>query len=204
MPLQIAGDRMFIRRLVSLALALVLLIAAAPSARAEEDKPPAAVEEVLFNSDGNSVLVSFKGRNLVSDQLVRTIESGLPVRFVYEVRFVRKAGYLTSGVLSDTKIERVLEKDNLKNLYRITENGVGADITDFTAAIERLGKVEGLPVAALSDLIPEKRYQAEIQIKLEEFRLPFHLHRILPFFSAWDVTTPWKTVRIPPDFLGKP
>lgn len=169
-----------------------------------EEQGGAVVDDVVFGRNDRAVTVGFVIRNLASEQLVKTLESGLPVRFVYEIRFVRKAGYLTSGVLSDTKFERVLEKDNLKNLYRITENDVGTDVADFAAAIQMLGRVDDLPVAGLSELLPEKRYQVEIQVKLEEFRLPFHIHRILPFFSAWDVTTPWKTVRLPPEYTGRP
>jgi Domain of unknown function (DUF4390) len=195
---------MVIPRITTVILALALVFAALSPVRAEEEKSGAVVDEVVFSKNDRAVLVGFRIRNLASEQLIKTLESGLPVRFVYEVRFVRKAGYLTSGVLSDIKFERVLEKDNLKNLYRITEMDVGTDIADFAVAIDRLGRVDDLPVAAHSELIPEKRYQVEIQVKLEEFRLPFHIHRILPFFSAWDVTTPWKTVRLPPEFIGRP
>lgn len=191
-------------RLTCLLIFLALSLCVAAPVRAQEDRPGATIGEVVFGKNEQAVQVSFKINDLSSEQLVKTIESGLPVRFVYLVRFVRKAGYLTSGVLTDLKFERVLEKDNLKNRYRITENDVSSDVDDFPTALLKLGNVEKLDVAPLSDLIPEKRYQVEIQVKLEEFRLPFHLHRILPFFSAWDVTTPLKTVRLPAEFGGKP
>lgn len=202
-PRKIKG-RMVISRSSKLVLVLALLLAAWSHCAFAEEGGGAIVDEVFFGKTDRAVTVGFRIRNIASEQLIKTLESGLPVRFVYEIRFVRKAGYLTSGVLSDIKFERVLEKDNLKNLYRITENDVGVDMADFASAIGKLDRVDDLPVAAINELIPEKRYQVEIQVKLEEFRLPFHIHRILPFFAAWDVTTPWKTVRLPPEFTGRP
>lgn len=176
-----------------LALLLAVLFAAPRHASAEGD---AYIDQVLLTRRDGLLYVDFTVKNIVARQFVEALDSGLPVRFVYNVRFVRKAAALTTAVLKDIHFERVIEKDNLKNTYAIKENQDNREVADFAAAIDLLGTVKALPVTPVSDMLPEKRYQLEIQVKLEEFRLPFQLHRILPFFSLWDVTTPVKTVRI--------
>lgn len=159
----------------------------------------AFVDEVAINRDRNEITVDFTVKNIVAGQMVEALDSGLPVRIVYKVRFVRKAAALTTAVLNDIQFERVIEKDNLKNRYRIKEKEDTKEFPDLDSAAEVLSRVKGLVVAPTEELLPEKRYQIELQVKLEEFRLPFQLHRILPFFSLWDVTTPVKTVRVPND-----
>lgn len=155
----------------------------------------AFVDEVGVKSKDGLLHVDFTVKNIAQRQFVEALDSGLPVRIVYNVRFVRKAGALTTAVLKDITFERVVEKDNLKNNYAIRENQDTREVPELASAVDILSKVSPMPVAPFSDMIPGKRYQVEIQVKLEEFRLPFQLHRILPFLSLWDVTTPVKTVR---------
>ena len=95
------------------------------------------------------------------------------------------------GVVADTSFERVLEKDNLKSRYYISQDDRRVEAQSLEEAMGLMQKVADLEVAPLSILLPGESYRVEIQVKLEEFRLPFHLHRILPFMSFWDVTTPW-------------
>jgi len=188
---------------------LILLLAAAAlnicaAGGFADESGGAAVDEVSLRREKDILLVDFSVKNAISTQLTETLDSGLPVRFVYNVRLVRKAGALTSGTLSNIKFERVLEKDNLKNRYRISEKSETSDVGDLNSAVGSLCRVVGLEVAPLLDILPEKKYQVEIQVKLEEFRLPFHLHQLLPFLSLWDQTTPWKIVRLPQEILQKP
>lgn len=191
-------------RSVRFLLLLIILAALLPAASHSVEADGAVVDALSFRSSSDALLIDFTVKNLATPKLVETLDSGLPIRFVYHVKFVRRAGALTSGVVNDIKFERVVEKDNLKNRYRIIENGDTTELSDFAAAMEALGAVRGVEVALLSDLIEEKRYQVEVQVKLEEFRLPFHLHRILPFLSMWDITTPWKVVRVPAEYTKRP
>lgn len=173
------------------------------SAFADDPQEGAYVDHLQVKRLGKNIAVDFSLKNVVVDKLTQTLDSGLPVRFLFQVRLVRKAGVLTSGVLADKQFERVLEKDNLKNRYKISYDGNTEEIPAFSDAIEALSQVEDFELAPVLDLIPDKRYQVEVQVKLEEFRLPFLLHRILPFMNLWDMTTPWKTQRIDLEGLGK-
>jgi hypothetical protein len=192
------------RSAVARFLLVLLLVLTAAVARSEETGK-ARIEHptVTRNADGQMV-IGYAVLDATNDKLVETLDSGLPVRFIYRTRLVRTSGLPFGGIVADLQFERVLEKDNLKNRYRVTEGDRGYDCATFDEALSRLCVVEGYPVYPVKDLRKNEDYRIELQVKLEEFRLPFHLHRILPFMNFWDVTTPWLYVSVPLETLRKP
>lgn len=188
------------------ALFLLLFLCCVASGARGEDAPGARVEGVAFaRAPGGDLTVSFQVVNANSEaKLVETVESGLPVRFIYRTRLVRTSAVPFGGIVGDLSFERTLEKDNLKNRYRVTQGERTTDFPTMDQALALMGKVEGFAIAQAKDLRSRESYRAEIQVKLEEFRLPFHLHRILPFMNFWDVTTPWTAVPVPAELLRKP
>ena len=58
-------------------------------------------------------------------------------------------------------------------------------------------RMEGFPVVRSGQLEADEGYKLELQVRLEEFRLPFHLHRVLTFVSFWDAQTPWYIQPVP-------
>jgi hypothetical protein len=191
-------------RLAVLSFLALALVVCRPCAFADETSR-AKVENVLLQrGEDGDMLVDFAVTGTIDKKLVETLDSGLPVRLVFEIRVVRAAKFLMGGVISYSKFERVLEKDNLKNRYRVT---IGDDYSDFGSLAEAMAmmvNVTDISVVQLSDLLRDERYRMEILVKLEEFRLPFFLHRVLPFFGYWDVTTPVSITNVPKDFSRQP
>jgi len=191
-------------RLPALCAALLaVLLAAALPVRAEE-AVRARVDAVSFSKSGDDqLLVSFRVVDAADARVAETLDSGLPVRFVFRVRLMRPSGLPFGGLVADKQFERVLEKDNLKNRYRVVEGEEKRDAASLEEALVRMGTVENYAVAPLS-VADGGGVRVEIQVKLEEFRLPFHLHRILPFMNFWDVTTPWAFAAIPAELPKRP
>lgn len=182
---------------------LCALLLAVGIARAEEIGS-VYVEALTPRRAGPRIVVDFDVANLYDLRLAETLDSGLPVRIVYHVRLMRRGSFFISGVVADTRIERVLEKDNLANKYRLTTDKEIEETGDLPAAIEILRRARSVDLVEAADLIPDSRYQVEVQVKLEEFRLPFHLQRLLPFLSGNDRKTPWKKMRLPNELFEKP
>jgi hypothetical protein len=175
-----------------------------PCAFADEASSARVENVLLHRGEDGDLLVDFNVSGAVDKKLVETLDSGLPVRLVFELRVVRTANFFMGGVISYSKFERVLEKDNLKSRYRVT---IGDDYTDFDSlekAMALMVTVEDVSVLQLSELLPKQSYRLETAVKLEEFRLPFFLHRVLPFSAYWDVTTPVSITNIPQNFSRQP
>lgn len=192
----------FVRALI--ALAALAIFVCQPLAHAEKTSSARVDNVLLERGEDGDMLVSFTVEGATDKKLAETLDSGLPVRLVFELRVVRTANFLMGGVIAYSKFERVLEKDNLKNRYRVT---IGDDYTDLDSleeAMNQMVTVEGVSIIQLSELLPSEDYRLETVVKLEEFRLPFFLHRILPFVAYWDITTPVKVTNVPKGLARQP
>ncbi len=177
--------------------ALLFLLFMAPVAIAKGEVASHIGDVSFKTAADSSITVDFVIKEVWSARLIKTLESGLPVRFTYTVRIVRLDKTLWEGDLVNHRFERVLKKDNLKNRYIITSSEKRRDFISLDDAIEEMTMVDSYPICNVAQLSPSGEYQVEIQVKLEEFRLPFMLHRFLPFVSHWDVQTPWRRDKIP-------
>ncbi len=178
-------------------IALIFLLLMAPLAIAKGEVASHIGDVVFKASADSSITVDFGIKEVWSARLIKTLESGLPVRFTYTTRIVRLDKTLWEGDLVYHRFERILEKDNLKNRYIITSGEKKRDFPSLDDAIAEMTAVTSYPICNISQLSPSGEYQVELQVKLEEFRLPFMLHRFLPFVSHWDVQTPWRRDKLP-------
>jgi hypothetical protein len=180
---------------------IVFLLCAVTSAFAENT---AHIGDVILTRTDSDLLVSFDVRNALMDRVVETLDSGLPIRFRFEVKLVRSAAMLMGGVIADKTFERVLKKDNLKNTYYLTQDDRSLEILELDEAMHIMSMVSDMKLAPLTVIKKGESYRAEVRLKLEEFRLPFHLHRVLPFMNFWDITTPWKIQILPAELPSDP
>jgi len=176
----------------------LLAFAAAAAFSADEERGGAYVDAVtLARADEGELRVSFKVRDIGGERLHDILDSGLPVKFTYSVRLVRLDKAIWEGDAVRQTFERVLENDNLKNRFITTIDGKKLDFAELSEALNVMGTVDDFTVCSLSMLSPKGKYQTEIQLRYAEFKLPFALHRLLPFLSKWDEKTPWKVVKVP-------
>lgn len=190
-------------RLPTALLVLLLLGAGAPALGARRE---ARIEEVTVRRGAQSdLVVGFRVQGALDQRVADTLESGLPVRFTYWLRVVRPRGLLTDVPVAERKIVRVLEKDNLKDRFRLVyqEDGRTEDVESLPAAVEAMARVEGVSVLPLDALAGAGALQLRIKAQLQEFLLPFRLHYLLPFVAYWDVETDWYAAPLP-ESLGAP
>ncbi len=184
-------------RIIFAILALAFWV---PPSFADGEEIAPRVDSVSFKrGGGDSLLIDFGLQGDISKEIVETLDSGLSVRITYRARVVRSASFFLGGVISDREFDRLLEKDNLTNTYRVSDDD-GGKVREFETlaqALELMRTVENFNVVPLTSILPDQNYQLELQVKLEEFRLPFLLHRFLPFTGLWDETTPWLVLPVP-------
>ncbi len=185
------------RRSCSVVLLLVLLAAALPATAA---KGRAYVDGVqLRRSPGGDLLLDFRVQDALDERLLDTLDSGLPVRFTYWVRVTRPRELARDEVVVDLRLVRVLEKDNLKNRFRVSLEGGGdpRDVGTLPEAVAAMGGVEGLPLLPLEQLNGRRPLVLHVKAQLQKFQLPFRLHYLFAFVSVLDVETDWYVVELP-------
>ncbi|HEY6009131.1 MAG TPA: DUF4390 domain-containing protein [Geobacteraceae bacterium] len=186
----------------NLLIAIVLSALAAAPAQAKDG---AYVGDVAMSrTESGRLAASFTLQNAMGPRVLETLESGLPVRFLYRAKVTCDDLPSWDRTVGTKDLERILEKDNLKNRYVVTEGEARHEFDTLEDATAVMSRVTDLSVVRLSKLPESGACRLEIQVRLEEFRLPFHLHRVLPFVSFWDVRTPWHLEAIPDEIRGKP
>ncbi|MHB8764707.1 MAG: DUF4390 domain-containing protein [Deferrisomatales bacterium] len=194
---------MGIRRTLIL-LVLCCLVASPASSRSP--RGAAYIDSVHLRRGARGDLVlDFQVQNALDARVLDTLDSGLPVRFTYWIRVERPRELARDEVVSDLRLERVLEKDNLKDRYRVTlgASATPRDVGVLSEAIAVMSRVEGVSLMPLEALGGRRPAVLRIKAQLQKFQLPFRLHYVFAFVSYLDVETDWYVVELPrqPDAL---
>jgi hypothetical protein len=182
------------------AVLLTALLLLSPAARSFGRQTGARIADVkLHRGAQGDLAVDFRVEGIVNDRVLDTLDSGIPVRFTYWVRVVHPRGFLRDETLADLQLVRELEKDNLKDRFRVSLGGRGEwrDVPDLQQAIDLMARVENVSVLPLDVLGSQAPLELRIKAQLQKFQLPFRLHYLFAFVSYWDVETDWYTVTLP-------
>ena len=189
---------MGMRRSASLLLVTIpLLLYAAPGLGRSTEARIAEVN--LHRGVQGDLAVDFRVEGILNERILDTLDSGIPVRFTYWIRVVHPREFLRDETVADVQLLRVLEKDNLKDRFRVTLEGRGEtqDVPNLQQAIDLMARVENVSVLPLDVLGSRTPLLLRIKAQLQKFQLPFRLHYLLAFVAYWDVETPWYTVTLP-------
>lgn len=150
-----------------------------------------------INSQDNLIL-NFQIEKAMSKDLFDILDSGLPIKFTYWIKIKRPRELLRDEILLDRTLIRVLEKDNLKNRYRVAIEGDSPrDYAKIEEAIAIMSRVDGLDLFPVKTLEINPPIFLQIKAQLNKFKLPFRLHYLLTFVSYWDFETEWYTLELP-------
>ncbi len=180
------------------AMAVVALLL--PSQPVEGRRGDAVIEAVrLTRGVDGDLLLAFRVAKALDERVFDTLDSGLPVQFVYLIRVERPRDFAPDKVLVDRRLVRVLEKDNLKDRYQVTLEGrsEARDFSSLEEAIEVMTRVEAVSLLPLADLSRRRPQFLRIKAQLQKFQLPFRLHYLFAFVSYLDVETDWYSVELP-------
>lgn len=195
---------MGIRRFLS-ALLFAFLLFPIPSGYGRRGQ--AYIDDVhIRGRPGGEFAVDFRVKNAMDSRVLDTVESGLPVRFTYWIRIENPREFARDRVLVDHTLIRILEKDNLKDRYRVSLAGQ-TTFTDFETleeAIAHMTLVEGVRLVPIEPFGGHRPLFLRIKAQLQEFRLPFHLHYVLVFLSYLNVETDWYSMELPPTLEAPP
>jgi len=177
----------------------VCLSAAAATPVAAADNQAYVTDVRLTRGADQDLVLAFRVVQAMDQRVLDTLESGLAVRFTYWVRVQSPRRFLPDENLVDLRLERVLEKDNLKDRYRLTldPNRPPRDVADLSEALSLMSRVEGVSLLPLEVLETRRPLYLRVRARLQRFEMPFRLHYVLPFVSYLDVGTDWYSLELP-------
>lgn len=154
----------------------------------------AGLEEIVVTNTRDHLLVYFTVRDCFTEEMVKAIDSGLPVTFTFFVRLYEVRRFWWDREISDLKVQHQIQYDNLKKLYRVRlseKNNQVVQVEDLEKAKTLMSEIVGLKVSELHRLQKGARYHVHMMAELDKIRLPFYLHYVFFFLSLWDFETDW-------------
>jgi len=186
-------------RIVAASVAVFFLL---PTPPGQGRRGQAYIDDVRLSlGPGGEVMLDFRVKNVLDALVADTLDSGLPVRFAHLIQLVQPRELKRDKVLVDLKLVRVLEKDNLKDRFRVTVENTEEkrQYGDLREAVEVMTRVEKVVLVSSEVLETRRPLFLKIKTQLQQFQLPFRLHFLLAFVSYWDVETDWYTLELPAD-----
>jgi len=144
-------DQMLVRKLLFVALALV--VSALPAAAASAQK----VQVIPLSRDGE-ILISFQLAEALTDEIRTAIHSGLMIKFVYKVDLRRSTSVWFDRTIDSHEVTATVKYDTLTRRYQVSRQIDGrtewADVTDsedaawkaLTSDFARMALFHGTPL----------------------------------------------------------
>ena len=127
------------------------------------------------------------------------VASGIPLRFVFDVRVHRVRRYLWNEKMLELRRTILLERHALAGKYVVTDEAsqqrqVASSLDD---ALIMLGRVRRMAIAREIELDPERPLLGRVRVKLDIESLPAPLRPIAWVSPRWHVSSDWESWEIP-------
>lgn len=127
------------------------------------------------------------------------VASGIPLRFVFDVRVHKVRRYLWNEKLLELRRTLLLERHALAGKYVVTDEAsqqrqVASSLDD---ALIVLGRVRRMAIAREDELNPERPLVGRVRVKLDIESLPAPLRPIAWVSPRWHVSSDWEAWEIP-------
>jgi len=180
------------RVLFCAALGLVLLMV--PFSRVALGKT-LSLTDLVVSSTSDGLTLYCKLESGLPEEVVESIESGIPVTFRYLAEVRRKRRFWPDETVSVAAIENAVKCDIIKKEYALVVDNSGHVSTRVTkefAEIERwLTEVRGMLVANSTQLEEGERYYVRAKAEVESFHPPFPLRYLYSLLSLFRIRGDW-------------
>jgi hypothetical protein len=162
-----------------------------------EDRPDPKIYEFIVSNSRDKLLAYFSLKNGYPPYVQIALESGIIVRYIYEVE-LQSPRFLMKKGLSRLFISRTLTYDNLKGEYRVS---FGPDaprvvsVRTLEEAKSLVFEINDVSIISLSELPREKTYTLRVRAKMEKAASSLPFRSLLNLFSSWGYQTKWYEIR---------
>jgi len=162
-----------------------------------EDRPDPKICEFTVSNSRDKLLAYFSLKNGCPQYVQIALESGIIVRYVYEVE-LQTPRFLMKRRLSRLSILRTLTYDNLKGEYRVSfgpDSPRVVSVRTLEEAKTLAFEINDIPIISLSELPRGKTYTLRVRAKMKEATSSLPFKGLLDLFSSWGCQTEWYEIR---------
>jgi hypothetical protein len=162
-----------------------------------EDRPDPKIYDFTVSNSRDKLLAYFSLKNGCPPYVQIALESGITVRYIYEVE-LQAPRFLITKSLSRRFILRTLTYDNLKGEYRVSFGPDAPRVVSVRTLEEARTlafEINDVSIISLSELPRGKIYTLRVRAKMEEATSFLPFRGLLDLFSSWGCQTEWYEIR---------
>jgi hypothetical protein len=153
----------------------------------------AKINNFIINKKDTSLLLSFSTENAVSQEISELIKSGTPISFSFDIEIEKKRSfYLPDKTVFKKAITHKLKYSSLTKTFFIVKPYISDE--PYVINSQNRAQSEMTSITDYKIKLPENSeglYTVSVRARLQEVTLPFYMHKIFFFLSAWDFKTDW-------------
>jgi hypothetical protein len=178
------------KRLLIILVFFFSITALSSYAHAEKD---AEIANMLVSKSADTYFLSFSVKNAFSEEIDKIISSGIPVTFSFDIVIVKKRSFFFDKTVYEKELNHKLKYSSLTKTYFIKKPYISEDPYIINSEERAKSEMSSITDLSFENFSPEKdsEYEIRARARLQEITLPFYLHRVFFFLSAWDFKTDW-------------
>lgn len=157
----------------------------------------ATLTNIIVTNTRDDLLLYMEVEGAFRDEMKKAILSGVPASFSFFITLHKVRSFWRDEEIVDLKVTHTIKYDILKKEFTVKRswsNGKPVVTKSFGEAQKLMAEIDSLKVISLGNLDKGRQYQLSAKAELNKVTLPFYLHRVLFFLSAWDFETDWYAV----------
>lgn len=183
-----------IKKHIYIIITLIILFPSILNAKSED----AEIKNLLLSKKDNNIFISFSVRNAFTKEILKIIQSGIPVTFSFDIEVKKNRLLFPDKTIFKKEIIHKVKYSNLTKTYFIKKPYISEE--PYLIHSEKMAKKEMTGINDLSLSLPKlekgAKYKVKVRARLREITLPFYLHKIFFFLSVWDFKTSWSSMDI--------
>ena len=186
--------KLFKKNFIYIVLLCIFILPLNAFSKAED----AEITNLLLSRNKNNAFVSFSVKNAFSEDVLKIIQSGIPVIFSFDIKIIKKRSFFPDKTVYDNEIIHKLKYSSLTKTYFIKKPYISEEpyiIHSPERAKSEMITITSLPLDNLQ-FEQNSEYRIKARARLREITLPFYLHKIFFFLSMWDFKTGWHSMDI--------
>ncbi len=136
----------------------------------------------------------------ISDAVRRGLAEGVPLKLELDLRIERVRQLLPNSSVAELIQRYHLQYNAVSARYilRNDNSGQQESLPSLEAALDQLSQIHGLPVLDKSLIDAERRYEANVRVKIDYGAVPFSVRLLMFWVSDWHRESDWYTWTLQP------
>ncbi|MDY0131990.1 MAG: DUF4390 domain-containing protein [Desulforegulaceae bacterium] len=155
------------------------------------------ITNFIVNKKENKIFISFSTENAFSKSITNLIQSGTPVTFSFDIKVEKQRRFFPNKTIYKKEIIHKIKYSSLTKTFFIIKPYISEE--PYVINSKTRVKSEMTTITDFEVELPLKskgNHLVYARARLQEVILPFYMHKVFFFLSAWDFKTDWANQNI--------